>query len=596
MSISTQKISNTYDNLNLHRIIRLVFSIDSKLAVLSIFLIILESLFWFGTMYQAKHLVNTVGKVNQATDQQMLINGLLTTFVIVVSYVAIKFITTLVTEYQAAKVSEYIDDKIHKKAIELDLSFYESPVYFDILKRAQEAGPDKPSAIIRDILDVFKNLMMVVAIGSILVTINWLILPLLTLFVVPSILFRIKLAKRLQAWNIQQTSEQRKASYFSSLITSDVTAKEIRLFRLGNYIREKYLDIKLALLKEQFAIKKRGATTALITSLLGILGVLSCISLIAFRALHGQSSVGDITIFIAVFMQSFTVLQSVGSGITKLYQNSIIVKGIFELFDLETRLETKKETIVLKTKDAVFIKLKNLHFSYPFAKKQTLRDINMEIPSGKIIALVGFNGSGKSTLIKLLCRLYDPSEGAILFNNEDIRNYSLESYQKQISAVFQDFVRYNVSVRDNIQFGNVNYPLNEERMKTAATIAGANQFITDLPQHYETLLGKVFEEGHEVSIGQWQKLAIARACYSDSKMIILDEATSALDALSEEQLFKNIRQNLGNRAALIISHRLSTIQQADYIYVMSEGTIKQSGKHEELIEQEGDYKRLFHNK
>lgn len=592
-----KKISNKLSKLNLSRLVHLIFSIAPGLTILSMIFIIAESALWFGTMYTAKNLIQMVSKLNVHTHikEHDLVVNLVMTFSIAILYPAIKLISVIIIEHQSSKVSEYIDNRIHERAIHLDLYFYESPAYFDILKRAKDAGSDKPASIITDLLELVKNIIMILAIGSIIISIHWLLPPMLVLFVIPTMIVKIRLAKRLQEWRIKQTPIERKAAYFSGLITSDTSAKEIRAFGIGTHIYNIYVAIRQKLLQERIAINRKNFLSTLVTSLLAVIGAYSCIATISLSTLNGKTNVGDLSIFIIVFLQSFSVLQSITSGISKLYANSIIVKSIFEMFDLKGDFDHNENTIPIKLNEGVLLKTENLNFTYPFSEKEILRNINIEIKSGKVTALVGYNGSGKSTLIKLLCRLYDASGGSVQYLGNNINRYDIEKYRKEISVVFQDFVRFNVTANDNIKYGNINKPFDKESVITAAKFSGAEMFISELPQGYDTMLGKIFENGHEISIGQWQKLAISRALYSDSRIIILDEATSALDAYSEEQFFKNLRDGLGQRGALIISHRLSTIQKADYIYIMSKGTIEQSGTHNELMEQEGDYQQLFNN-
>ena len=217
----------------------------------------------------------------------------------------------------------------------------------------------------------------------------------------------------------------------------------------------------------------------------------------------------------------------------------------------------------------------------------------MRIPPGKIIAVVGLNGAGKTTLIKLLSRLYDPSSGQIYFGGMDIRDLKMADYRKRVSTVFQDFVRYHVTIAENIHFGDITSCGSQEDIQVAAQHAGAHDFIRKLPGEYQAMMGKSFEEGQELSIGQWQKLAIARALYSPAQFLILDEATSSLDALAERDFFQSFRERIGKKSALIISHRVSAVDHADYIYVLSDGCIKQAGTHEELIKENGDYARPF---
>jgi len=543
-----------------------------------------------------KVLIDTLSK-NEANSikEPLVIKYVILSVVSAVLYTSIKAIAGFITEKQAAKVAEYVDDKIHRSAIDLDLSFYESPEYFDILKRARDMGSERPNQIVGTIVEITKNSINLVLIGTMLVSIDWRLFPILGLFIIPTLWVRINFADSQNLLRLSQTALERKSSYMSTLLTSDIHAKEIRSFGLGNHIRKMYGNTRLSLLAGRLKISKQRTFKELISSFIATVGFFSCIAYIAIGSLHGMTSIGDITIFVVAFPQSFSLMQSLSTSIATLYHNNIFVKSIFELFDLKSSLKENPNPLAIPTDPQIDLELKNVNFTYPHADKPTLKNISLKMPAGKIVAVVGSNGAGKSTLIKLLCRLYDPSSGEITLNNKDIKNFSSSDYQKQICAVFQDFGKYNVSVADNIRFGDIHHERDHTEVVEAAVNSGANLFIDQFPAGYDTVMGRIFEDGHEVSIGQWQKLAIARAFFSTSRFIILDEATSALDAMSEKGLFDSLRERIGNRAALIISHRQSAVKHADYIYMLSDGQISESGTHEELIKLKGGYYHLFNN-
>lgn len=589
------KVHKLSTNLNLLRIIRLIWSATKLWTTISIIFIIVESALFFASLYLLKLLIDTLAKkeTNLIQYEDRVINLIILATLAAVLYAAAKAILGYITEKQSGKVAEYVDNKIHESAINLDLSFYESPEYFDILKRARDMGGDRPNLIVFTIVDITKNLFNLIIIGSILVSIDWRLFPILTLFVLPTLWVRIIFADSQNVLRITQTALERKTSYLSTLLTSDVHAKEVRSFGLGDYLRKMYSEIRLLLLSGKLKLSKERTYRELVTSAIATLGFFSCIAYIAIGSVRGNTSVGDITLFLVAFPQSFNVIQTLSSGISTLYQNNIFVKSVFELFDLKSNLEQAQQPLPIPDETSVDLEINNLNFIYPHADKPTLTDINIKMPSGKIIAVVGMNGAGKSTLIKLLCRLYDPTSGTISLSGTDIRKYSIKDYQKQICAVFQDFGKYNVSAADNIRFGDIDGKRDRMEIIEAAKNSGADLFIDTFPAGYDTIMGRIFEDGHEVSIGQWQKLAIARSFYSKSRFIILDEATSALDATAEKELFDSFRERIGTRSALIISHRQSAVKHADYIYFLSNGTISESGTHQELIDLQGAYYNLF---
>jgi len=457
-------------------------------------------------------------------------------------------------------------------------------------------GNDRPNLIVATIIDIGKNSINLALITSMLITIDWRLFPIMALFIIPTLLVRINFADTQNILRLSQTALERKSSYFSSLLTLDSFAKEVKSFGLGHHIRKMYVDIRLSLLEARLNISKRRVYQEVATSVIATLGLFACIAYIVIGSMRGITSIGDITLFLIILPQSFTVMQTLSTGIATLYQNNVYVKSIFELFDLKSALPEPANPAPIPVNHTIDLELKDVSFTYPHATSPTLTNISLKIPAGKIVAIVGSNGAGKSTLIKLLCRLYDPSLGAITFDDKDIRTFKSTDYQRQICAVFQDFGKYNVSVEDNIRFGDV-HSINrtKEEVIDAAKNSGANLYIDKFPSGYNTTMGRIFEDGHEVSIGQWQKLAIARAFYSKSRFIILDEATSALDATSEKELFDSLRERIGNRAALIISHRQSAVKHADFIYFLSDGKITEYGTHDQLINLKGGYYNLFNS-
>lgn len=590
------KLNHIKTNLNIGRTMRLVWSVAKGWTIIVMVMIFLETVFMLASLYSLKLLVDIVSKTNLKNlgSEGLVIQYVVIAGVLGVIYNVVRSLATYTGEIQAARVSESIDDKIHEIAANLDLAFYESPEYFDVLKRAKDAGSYRPNQVILSILEIFKNVLNLIGVALILITINWMLLPMLVLFVLPTLLVRIYFSNKQNVLRIKHTPTERKTSYLSTLITSDTTAKEVRSYNLGNFFKAQYYQIRMALLEERLKISFNRTVGEAITSGLSSIGFFVCMGYIMLMAVNGNSTLGDITLFLVVFPQTFSLLQNIASGISTVYQNNIFVSSIFELFDLKKEIPLQQGSEAIPDDHSLDLELKNVCFSYPNMPKPALMDINLKLPAGKIIAVVGLNGAGKTTLIKLLCRLYDPDSGSITLGGKDIRDFPIVDYRKQISMVFQDFCKYNFSAADNIKFGDINRLVHVmEDVVNAAKHSGAHEYIKGFENQYDTMMGKVFEDGREISIGQWQKLATARALYSSSRFLILDEATSALDSVAEKELFDSFRQHIGNRAALVISHRHSAVKHADYIYVLSNTRILQEGTDKELLEMEGDYARLF---
>jgi len=589
-----RKIKSLIRKLNFKASIQLTWSVSKQLTLLTLILLILENLLWLGSIYMLKRLVDVVAKPGDLNRKEELISAIIITGIISIVYACIKSLSSYFSELQSAKVNHYVDKLIHEHTLKLDYSNFENPDYLDILKRAREAGVDKPYAVVNSLFDIVKNTIMMGSVGYLLISIDWMLLPLLALFVLPILVGRILFSNKGFALYISNTGLEREAYYLSSLITADTNAKETRTFLLGKFLLTKYIKIKDDLMLQRLRLSKKRTFNELLTTGVGTTAFFGVTAYIIFGTLSGKTSVGDIAVFLVIFPQSYSIMHTLVAAITRLYQNNMYVSHIFELLELVPEIESKASVSGLKKNDTNGeLILENVYFKYPHAASNALENISLHIPPGKIIALVGTNGAGKTTLIKLLCKLYEPTQGRIIFGGNDITQYSASDYRKHISVVFQDFVKYNLTVSENIGLGNVHKAPSIPAIKQAATNAGADSFIDNLPQQYDTILGRLFDNGHEISIGQWQKIAIARAFYSDSELIILDEATSALDAIAETELFNSLRARIGQRSALIISHRLSTIKHADYIYVMADKKITEFGTHDALIALKGQYAKMY---
>lgn len=583
-------------DLKLARTLKLVWKIEPKRTILVIIMIMISTGLLYLSLTTLKDLIDLVSgyEPGSAEYQRMIIMQVLIAGGAMVAHSVMGSICDLTSEVQSSIVSEKIDNMIHRHTVDLDMAYYEDPEYFNTLKLAKEAGGDRPNAVLLGVINIMSATFKTVAAAMIIVGIDWRLLPLLVLFVLPMFWVRIYFSEKQNALRIRNTPLERKAGYFGHLITSEITAREIRSYNLGEYFKGKYFAIRTNLVGERLKISRQRTVAESIFNAIASLGFFACIYFITVGVVEGRVSAGDVGIFLVIFPMIFSFLYSIISGISAVYSNSLYVKYIFDLFDLRSQLTSPENPEPIPVGGESQLIVDNLSFGYPHHHHLVLKAVSLRVPRRQVIALVGLNGSGKSTLIKLLARLYDPTDGSIRIDNTDIRNYSISEYRRQIGVVFQDFCKYNVSAAENIRLGDIDRQIHrDEDVETAARQAGAHDYIKEFEHGYQTMMGRIFDGGREVSIGQWQKLATARAFYSPAQFFVFDEATSALDAQSEHKLIDTIKANLGNRGALVISHRYSTVKHADYVYVLSEGRIVQEGKPDLLSSMEGAYASLF---
>ncbi|MGC1307575.1 MAG: ABC transporter ATP-binding protein [Phormidesmis sp.] len=507
--------------------------------------------------------------------------------------IGLSSITELVNTAQSEKVTNAIQDILHEKSIAVDLEYYENPQYHDALQRAQQESSFRCNQILTSLADVFKNGILLTALTGLLISLHWGIVALLAAATLPALFIRVKYTRVLYQWQRKRTALQRQAFYTSRLLTNEQFAKEIRLFNLGTFLRSQYRKLQTQIYREKVAIALKQSFYSFSAQLLGGGFLLIGYGYIIYQAIKGDLTLGDLALYYQAMQRGQTALKQFLGSLSRLYENNLFLKNFFEFLNLTPKVLEPSHPKILPAIFQQGLVFDRVSFQYPDTQRQALRDISLSVAPGETIALVGENGSGKTTLIKLLCRLYDPTAGHIYLENADIQDYAIADLRRQVSVIFQDYAKYHLPARDNIGFGNVDQHQNFEKIEAAACQSGADDVIRKLPHGYDTVLGKLFDQGEELSIGQWQKVALARAFLRDSQIIVLDEPTAAMDPKAEYRVFQNLQQLARHQAVILISHRMSTVRMANRIYVMEQGKIVECGSHSELMTHRGLYFQMF---
>ncbi|MBP5973248.1 ABC transporter ATP-binding protein [Brasilonema sp. CT11] len=592
--ILKQKLQNT---LRFLPALRLVWQSSPSWTIARVVLLVIQGILPLLSIYLAKLIVDTVATSLTAADKAAAFGQVL--FLIVLAGVVTlvttlcNSLTELVNTAHSQRVSDYMQGVIQAKSIEADLEYYENPQYYDTLQRAQQEAPYRPPQILNRLAQVGQNSISLLAMVGLLLSLYWGIALMLFVAGLPSMLVRVKYTRVLYRWQRKITPQERQSMYLAWMLTSDQFAKEIRLFNLGSYFSQWYLRIRRQIYKESLVIFTARSLANFAAQAVAAILMFAVLAFIVNQAIQGVLKLGDLVLYYQALQRGQNDIKGLLSSVSGLYEDNLFLANLYEFLDLKPKLVEPLHPVPIPRPMQSGIVFNHVSFQYSTTTRQALKDINLIIRPGEVVALVGENGSGKTSLIKLLCRLYAPTSGSITIDGIDLSQFKIAELRQEISVIFQDYAKYHFTAQENIWLGNIDLPPHRESIIAAARRSGADDVITHLPQGYDTILGKLFERGEELSIGQWQKIALARAFLRDSQVIVLDEPTSAMDPKAEYEVFEKFRQLIQNQAAILISHRLSTVKMADRIYVMTNGSIVESGTHDELMQLGATYAHLF---
>jgi ATP-binding cassette subfamily B protein len=511
-------------------------------------------------------------------------------------------LSNIVQQLLQEQVSNRVQLNILKKSNTLDLAFFENPEFYDKMRQAANQSTYQPVSMISQTFDLGRTLITLITMIFLLLHLAWWLAIVALIVPIPAFFSSTRYGWRGYQLMRRQSPERRLMAYFVTLMTTDTYNKEVKLFNLGNFFIDKFWNLATELYKQdKKLLVRRYLTNFGWVSLTG--GANSAIYLyVALQAVVGRITLGGLTLYTQTAVQVGQSFQGLLSGISSTYENTLYVNTLFEFLEYEPKIVSPPSPqpidplLEIKGFDVEF---RNVSFTYPGKDPETqaaLRNVSFTIHAGEAVALVGRNGAGKTTMVKLLTRLYDPDEGEILIGGRNIKEYDLQELRAQVGVIFQDYVNYYMTARENIGIGRVDKIENKELVMSAAHKSGASDVIERLPQGYETMLGRWFKDlkdSTQLSGGEWQKIALARAFMRDARILVLDEPTSSLDAQAEYEVFKQFRVLTEGKTAVFISHRFSTVRLADRILVLENGKIIENGSHKDLIALDGRYAELF---
>ena len=499
---------------------------------------------------------------------------------------------TLCDSILGDRFSNRISVRLMEHATRLDLASFEDPVFYDKLERARRQTTGRPGLLV-SLLGVMQNAASLAALSAGFILYSPWLMALLFLAVIPSFLGETHVSQLAYSVLFRRTPQRRLLDYLRYLAASVQSAKEIKIFGLGPYLTERYQSEALELQTENRKLATKRASVGFALNLISTGGYYGAYVVVLGQTLAGALSLGTFTFLTGAFARSRSAIEQVLSSFQDISDEALYVKDLFDFFELEPAIRSGAGALAAPRPIRSGFEFRDVAFGYPGSDRTVVRNLSFRLDAGEKIALIGENGAGKTTIVKLLARLYDPVAGSILLDGVDLREYSVEDLRREIGVIFQDYMRYDMTARDNIAFGKIEAAGDQSRVDSAAYKSLADTVVKRLSGGFDQMLGRRFEGGADLSGGEWQKFALARAYMRDAQLLILDEPTATLDARAEYEVFQRFAELTRDRMAVLISHRFSTVRMADRILVLDGGEIKEQGSHARLVALGGQYAQLF---